>query len=86
MEERIIMLEKRIDSLDEIIQSQIHITKSITSFMSDSIDLFNKSQIEYDGILKKFTEIDYMIEMLMKLREGDLELQKLNNDLNKFKK
>jgi len=86
MEERIIMLEKRIDSLDEIIQSQIHITKSITSFMSDSIDLFNKSQIEHDGILKKFTEIDYMIEMLMKLREGDLELQKLNNDLNKFKK
>jgi hypothetical protein len=86
MEKRIIMLEKRIDSLDEIIQSQIHITKSITSFMSDSIDLFNKSKIEHDGILKKFTEIDYMIEMLMKLREGDLELQKLNNDLNKFKK
>jgi hypothetical protein len=56
MEERILMLENKIERLEKIVeehfQSDLEITNTITSFMSSMLDFRNKYEFEYDDIIK----------------------------------
>lgn len=68
MEEKIIMLENKIEGLEKIIiehlQRNLKVTNAITSFMSTIVDFRNDHQIEHEGISKSIDLISKAITLI----------------------
>lgn len=89
MEARILLLEDKIDKLkidfEAYVQSELEKTVALNSFVKGYLDFLNKYEIEHSAVLKKFDEIDTIVDLMIKLRNGDEAIQNLKDSINKLK-
>ncbi|MFN7044546.1 MAG: hypothetical protein ACK4M1_05065 [Flavobacterium sp.] len=88
MEEKILILEDKVNQLkidfENYIKSETEKTNAITSLINGYLEFLKKYEIEHDAVIKKFEEIDSVIELIIKLRKGDETIQKLKDSIDKI--
>lgn len=89
MEDRILLIENKIEKLrinfENYIKSEVEKTKALTTFIEGYLEFLKKEEIEHDTVLKKFEELDSIVELMIKLRKGDEAIQNLRDSIDKLK-